>query len=144
LTALSWKGGLFLQRPRRRLLLGLLVGVLAQPSLAAGGPYWSDSGRFQLSFTSALEPIEINRIHSWVIHLRTADGSPVDGARIEVSGGMPAHDHGLPTRPQATASLGRGDYLVEGLRFHMNGVWEITVTVSADGERDRVVIGLTL
>jgi hypothetical protein len=126
------------------IVLALLSGVLVPPAFAAGEPHWSDSGRFQLSFTSELQPIEINRIHAWVIHLRTADGSPVDGAELQVSGGMPAHDHGLPTRPRVTTPLGGGDYRLEGLRFHMNGAWEITVTVNADGQRDRVVIGLEL
>jgi hypothetical protein len=57
---------------------------------------------------------------------------------------MPLHNHGLPTDPKMTAELGGGDYRVEGMRFHMNGDWELTVTVDVDGRRDTVVIPLTL
>jgi hypothetical protein len=104
----------------------------------------SENGHFTIGITSRHQPIEINRIHSWVIHLRDATGAPIDGAEFEVSGGMPAHDHGLPTRPRVTNALGGGDYLLEGLRFHMPGAWQVVVTVDAAGLRDRVVIGLSL
>ena len=102
------------------------------------------SGYYRISFTSKLVPIPINRIHSWVVHVEDADGAPVENATIAVTGGMPAHDHGLPTDPRTTRSLGNGDYLLEGVRFHMNGDWELLVTVEADGRRDTVVVSLTI
>jgi hypothetical protein len=43
-----------------------------------------------------------------------------------------------------TQSLGGGDYLMEGMRFHMGGYWELTVTVEADNRRDTVIISLTI
>ena len=39
--------------------------------------------------------------------------------------GMPDHDHGLPTQPQVTSRLENGDYLLEGVRFHMPGKWQL-------------------
>jgi hypothetical protein len=57
---------------------------------------------------------------------------------------MPLHNHGLPTAPQMTTSLGNGSYRVEGMRFHMNGDWELLVTVDVAGRRDTVIIPLTL
>lgn len=89
-------------------------------------------------------PIEINRMHSWVLHIETQDGRPVIGATIDVDGGMPAHDHGLPTKPRVTRELGNGDYRLDGLRFHMRGYWEIVVTITADAEESVVVIPLDL
>lgn len=123
----------------------IAVVLLLQSSLAAADQiWWSDSGRYQLGFTSQLQPIEINRMHAWVVQLRDAAGTAVDGAEIEVSGGMPAHDHGLPTRPQVTAALGNGEYLLEGLRFHMHGLWQLVFTLEAGDRRERVVIELEL
>jgi hypothetical protein len=78
------------------------------------------------------------------MHVESADGVPLEGATITVSGGMPLHDHGLPTDPRMTRSLGNGDYLLEGVRFHMQGEWVLNVTVEVDGRRDTVVISLTL
>ncbi len=101
-------------------------------------------GRYRVAFASSLEPLAINRMHAWVVTVTSADGQPVDDAQLTVSGGMPAHDHGLPTAPRATANLGGGNYLVEGMKFHMNGVWEIVVTVEASAGRDSVTWRLDL
>jgi len=89
-------------------------------------------------------PIPINRIHGWELVVLTAGGEAVTGAEITVDGGMPAHDHGLPTRPRVTEELGGGRYRVEGLRFHMGGIWEIVVTIEAAGRRDTVTISIEL
>lgn len=103
----------------------------------------SNRGLYTVRYASTLDPIDINRMHSWTIVV-TANGEPVEGARIEVSGGMPVHDHGMPTRPRATAELGGGRYRIDGMRFHMNGEWEVALEILADGKRDTVVIALVL
>jgi hypothetical protein len=96
-----------------------------------------------VSYESSLDPIEINRIHTWTLAV-TRDGEPVEGAVLTVTGGMPAHDHGLPTAPRVTAELGDGRYKLEGLRFHMRGYWEVSVEIASGGTRDTVVIPLNL
>ena len=55
-----------------------------------------------------------------------------------------SHDHGMPTRPRVTEDLGGGRYRLDGLRFHMNGRWEMTIEINADGRRDTVLIVLDL
>lgn len=117
--------------------------AFAEPPVS-GGPWPSESGRYRVDYRSHLEPVPINRIHTWTLHLSRADGQPVDGAELTVSGGMPAHDHGLPTAPQVTEGLGGGDYRLEGMRFHMNGYWELTVTIRVDGDRDTATLPLRL
>ena len=89
----------------------------------------------RVTYSTPAGVIEINRIHSWILHIATASGEPVTGADVSVSGGMPEHDHGLPTRPRVTREIGEGDYRLEGMRFHMGGDWEIVVTITtADGQ----------
>ena len=110
-----------------------------------GTQFWvSRSGHFVASFQSELDPLAINRIHSWTLVVHNTDGRPVSNADIAVSGGMPAHDHGLPTQPRVTRELGNGRYLVEGMRFHMQGEWIVEVVIETDSARDVVRIGLTL
>lgn len=118
------------------LLVGSATDALAEE--------W-DSGRgiYTVSFASSLDPIEINRIHSWVLNV-TSNGQAVAGATVTVTGGMPAHDHGMPTRPRVTEDLGDGKYLLEGMRFHMSGSWEVSIEIEAGGERDTVVVVLNL
>lgn len=102
------------------------------------------SGYYRVSFVSELDPLTINKIHNWIFHIEDAAGVPVEEATVSVTGGMPKHNHGLPTNPVMTQSLGNGDYVLEGMRFHMNGYWELAVTVAASGRRDTVIIPLTI
>lgn len=128
-----------------KLVLAMVLALPMQVTLGQEDDSWlTRSGYYRISYTSRLQPIPINRIHTWVMHVESADGVPLDGATITVSGGMPLHDHGLPTDPRMTRSLGNGDYLLEGVRFHMQGEWELNVTIEVDGRRDTVVIPLTL
>lgn len=99
---------------------------------------------YKLSFVSELEPIEINRMHSWIVHIETLTGIPVEGVAITLEGGMPEHDHGLPTTPRMTEELGSGDYRIEGIRFHMSGFWEITATITSGDTRNLCIIPLEL
>ena len=78
---------------------------------------------------SQLQPLTINQMHSWILTLKDRDGNPVEGAEIEVSGGMAEHDHGLATAPRITDYLGDGAYLLQGMRFHMPGEWQLELRV---------------
>ena len=118
--------------------------LLAWPGTQAGAESWtSERGLYTVHYESSLDPIEINRMHSWTLVVTRA-GEPLEGAAIEVSGGMPEHDHGLPTRPRITAELGNGRYRLDGIRFHMTGNWEVVLDISANGNRDSVTITLVL
>ena len=110
----------------------------------AAAPAESNNRLFRASVTSELEPVVINQLHSWTLHLQTADGAPVEGATITVSGSMPAHSHGMPTNPQVTADLGGGNYRVEGIQFQMGGEWEVIFNITAGAVTDAVVFRFTL
>ncbi|MEX2353804.1 MAG: FixH family protein [Gammaproteobacteria bacterium] len=104
----------------------------------------SAQGLFQASVTTDLDPVVINEIHSWTLHLETADGEPLDNAVITVDGGMPAHSHGLPTAPEVTENLGEGNYLVEGLMFQMPGHWQVRFDITAGDQNDIVTFDFGL
>ncbi len=86
----------------------------------------------------------INYMHSWILHIENEEGLEIEGAIVDVEGGMPEHDHGLPTKPRVTEELGGGDYRLEGMRFHMSGYWEIVVTITTDNGNSVVMIPLQL
>ncbi len=104
----------------------------------------SDKGKFVVSYTAELQPLAINKIHNWIVHVESADGALIDDATITLVGGMPVHDHGLPTLPLATQNLGDGDYLVEGMKFHMNGWWQVTLSIVSGDDSDSVIFDLQL
>jgi hypothetical protein len=97
-----------------------------------------------ISYTTLDGPPQINVMQSWILHIETEDGDGVEGATITVDGGMPGHDHGLPTQPRVSEELGGGDYKLDGLRFHMSGYWEIEVTVTTDSGVSTVMLPLQL
>jgi len=126
-----------------QLLLGVCL-VLGGNALAEDSVWTSQRGLFTVRAESELQPLQINVLHGWRLHIAAADGTPVLGAIVEASGGMPQHNHGLPTRPRVTTELGDGDYYLEGMRFHMAGDWEVVLNIEAAGHADTVVIRLTL
>ncbi len=92
---------------------------------------------FRVTYKSDVAPLPLNQIHRWTLHVETLDGKPVENAAVTVNGGMPAHRHGLPTRPQAS-EIGHGDYIVEGLKFSMTGLWEMWFEIETDQATDKV------
>jgi hypothetical protein len=121
------------------------IFLLSLPLLVCADETWTGrDGHFRISFESEIDPIVINRMHRWQLKLMDSEGNAVSGATISVEGGMPAHDHGLPTRPRVSGEPGAGRYVLEGLRFHMGGQWELKLTIEAAGLRDVVVIELDL
>jgi hypothetical protein len=128
----------------KRWFSGTSPATLALAALLLPIPEPAHAGEFIVSYTTPDGPPEINRMHSWILYVESESGEPIEGAEIEVDGGMPAHDHGLPTQPRVTEDLGDGYYRLDGVRFHMNGYWEMVVTIRSDESEDTVVIPLTL
>lgn len=110
----------------------LLLGTQAAMAQFSADPVLSVQTRkgITVDIYSEIAPLDINRIHSWQLRLKDAVGSPVSNAEIELIGGMPEHDHGLPTQPQITAETAAGSYLLEGMRFHMPGKWQLDIKLT--------------
>jgi hypothetical protein len=115
----------------------------AGPGAADATTRWGTKHLFEVGYVSAPTPVPLLQLHSWTVTIRDAAGKPVDGATVTVSGGMPAHGHGLPTVPQVK-SLGAGRYLVEGLKFHMPGAWAVGFRIRAGTLIDAVTFELHL
>ena len=84
---------------------------------------------------SQSRPIQINQIHSWHVEIKDADSLPVTNASVSIQGGMPEHDHGLPTQPRITEEIEPGTYLLQGMRFHMPGKWRITISIITESSQ---------
>lgn len=111
--------------------------LLLSPLLALADEY-------VVSYSTPDGTPQINRMYSWILHIEDAAGQPVEGAKITVTGGMPEHDHGLPTQPRVTADLGEGNYRLEGMRFHMAGAWELSVSITTDSGTSTILLQLQL
>lgn len=113
------------------------------------GPRQSSSGLYQATLEPT-EPLRVRRMHSVKLMVRTngageGEGTgAVDGAVIEVDGGMPQHGHGLPTRPRVTRQVAPGTYQVDGVRFNMGGWWELKFRIDSAAGTDSVTFNLDL
>lgn len=102
------------------------------------GPRTSAASRYVATIEAPAQPLKPRRMLKLQVSIRDVAGHPVEGAVIEVDGGMPQHGHGLPTKPRVTRSLGDGRYEIEGLRFNMGGWWELHLAITSAGGNDRV------
>jgi hypothetical protein len=115
----------------------LVICLLLMPPLALADD-------LIVTYTTPDGDPQINRMHSWILHIENEEGLAIEGAVVDVEGGMPKHDHGLPTKPRITEELGGGDYRLDGMRFHMSGYWEIVVMITTDSGQSKVTIALQL
>jgi hypothetical protein len=130
----------------------LAVAVYAAMALKEKPSPALDLSRSKLTqeevFRASIEPERgepgIGPLHAWILTVTTPDGAPVEGANVSVGGGMPDHDHGLPTQPQVTGELGEGRYRVDGVKFTMAGHWELRFDIVTQKGSDEVVFDLDL
>jgi hypothetical protein len=124
------------------------MGAMAMPDtpeeLDTAMTRLTDQGVFEVTISSNLDPLILNEIHSWTVHVDSPNGDPVEAAQIGVNGGMPEHNHGFPTTPEITDELGGGDYLLEGVKFSMAGWWELTLDITSGDQHDSVTFNIVL
>ena len=104
----------------------------------------SEKGIFAATWGSAPSPPPLNNIHSWTLTLKDQGGRPVTDAVIGVDGDMPQHGHGLPTEPEVADETAPGVYLVEGMKFSMQGWWTVSFDIEAGGKKDSVTFNIML
>lgn len=123
----------------------LLLGAQAAMAQFSEEPVLSvqTTKGINIDIYSEIAPLDINRIHSWQLRLANAQGNPVSNAQIEVIGGMPEHDHGMPTQPQITAETEPGSYLLEGMRFHMHGKWLLDIKLTYETGNEGIIFETT-
>lgn len=95
----------------------------------------TDQGNFDVSIQPEGGEIERNKHFSLDVTVTAKNGENGD-IQVVVDADMPAHQHGMNTKPEIFAS-GATKYRVEGMVFHMSGDWVITVDVTRGGKTER-------
>lgn len=115
---------------------GGMTETKAAPDWVRVASVETEPGGVRVVVDSDSWPIPINVMHRWRVRVlrETAGSTPFTPEALIVNGGMPAHGHGLPTEPSVSRYLDDGSFLVDGMRFHMGGEWEMVVRV-LDGNR---------
>jgi hypothetical protein len=107
------------------------------------GPRVSANGSYRVTVEET-QAYKTGKLLSSVVRVQSNDGQAIDGAQIEIDGGMPQHGHGLPTRPRVSKALGDGRYEIAGLKFNMGGWWELKFRISNGAVADSVTFNLAL
>jgi len=119
-------------------LAAILCGIYVEAQQLFKEAASSQTGAFKVTIYPQAGQKVIGEYHSWVVSVEDSRGQAVEKLNISVSGGMAAHGHGLPTKPQMTKYLGSGNYLVEGLLFNMTGEWTLQFLLRSEKLSDRV------
>ncbi len=122
--------------------LAMAGAAWAQTAGLAPGPVASVGGHFRVIAQSAVQPVVINKIHSWTLTLTDAAGAPVDGASLAIDASVPIIERVTPTAPRVTRALGEGRYLVEGMKFDMAGRWRLQIAIRSGNDSDHVVMNV--
>lgn len=93
---------------------------------------------YSVQLKSAVYPVRLNEIHNWMLHLETNDAKNIENANIQIVGGMPEHGHGFPTTPSVSKHVGNGNYLIEGIKFNMYGIWAMEFSFASSNGFDKV------
>nr|WP_292773146.1 FixH family protein [Mesorhizobium sp.] len=123
----------------------LLAPPVAQkPELDMSRERTTANGLYVAAIAPEAPEIKQGELQSWTITVKTAAGQPVSDAVIQVDGGMPEHNHGLPTAPEVTRNLGEGHYRIEGIKFSMAGRWELRFDITSPAGTDTATFNLVL
>jgi hypothetical protein len=104
----------------------------------------TEGGRDRVAVVAPTPAPSVNQLHAWKVRLTSVDGRPVEGARFAVSGGMPQHGHGFPTKPRVTREVEAGTYLLEGMKFSMTGWWDLRFGIEGTEGADAVTFNLVV
>ncbi|MEM8709576.1 MAG: FixH family protein [Planctomycetota bacterium] len=106
----------------------------------------SSRGTFMAEITPKGGPIPTNEPFNVRLVVKdAASGAPLTGAdAISLDARMPAHDHGMLRDVELKATDQPGEYLAEGLLFHMIGHWEFHVDVTRGPRMERAQVSTTL
>ena len=128
---------------------------LAEPLFEQSYPYrsFSDNQHFRVEWRPVAAPA-LNRMQRWQLLLSVdfrnaramAQLAALTPDSVRISGGMPAHAHGLPTRPQVVALHRPTPHQVilevGGLKFQMWGEWFLRVAVPSMNDQADVHFSL--
>ena len=145
-------------RPTRKPIAGLallLMSTLFAPMLTASDPpratehpeartLTSGNGTYTVQSPTIPAEIPLNEPFSIRARIRIAETDRVpEDAQLAVDGRMPHHRHGMVRTPTLKA-LGNGEYLIEGMLFHMPGRWELHFDITREGMTERAQCDIEL
>ena len=100
----------------------------------SGGPVtsaYTDGATWNVTYEVPAGSIPLSEEFDLMVTVHAAADATAmaTAATVSVTADMPDHGHGMNQEPVVTAN-GDGTFLAEGMLFHMEGGWDIYVTVT--------------
>lgn len=87
-------------------------------------------GRYVVHLDDVPTALKSSTMQTWCVRVTDVRGKAVRGIKLDFTGGMPQHGHGLPSVPATTAKRGKCPYRIDGIEFHMPGVWQVGFVIT--------------
>jgi len=120
-----------------------------QSAAPSNGPVFSwpatrstAEGSFEVTLAPSNNKITQNKHFILNVILKAKKGG-LENVTLVVDGDMPAHQHGMNTKPELTAKSA-SEYWVEGMLFHMGGDWVISVDITRDGKKEQALFPISV
>jgi hypothetical protein len=120
-----------------------LAPVARVPEATLATQLVSDGGAFTVELDTSPQPIRLNEYFELLIVVQPASPDSQRPVSVDVTAEMPAHRHGMNTRPQRE-QLSDGRFVFRGLLFHMAGEWQLTIEIAQGRVRERATARLVI
>ena len=101
------------------------------------------SGAMDFKLMSATPSPPARGDNTWVVQINSMAsgvvGAPVDGAMLQVTPFMPAHQHGSQIKAVITPGTTAGEYNISPVNLWMTGVWETPIRATDSTTSDSAV-----
>lgn len=104
----------------------------------------SKSGTYKVEYKVIGDTVPFEKLHDWLLSIADKAGAPVEGAQLEITAFMPAHQHGAKTTPKMTRHFGKGKHLIEGMYFNMTGWWVVRITIKRGDLTDQAEFNIAI
>ena len=84
-------------------------------------------GSHRIDLIPAKSEIPLIELHHWYVKVFDQSGEEIRPDELQISGSMPAHGHGLPTRPIVEGYTDTKGYRITNVSFNMAGNWKFIV-----------------
>lgn len=92
-----------------------------------GATWETPNGQYAVHLDGVPAALKSGEVQQWCVKVTDAKGKPAAAVKLKFEGGMPQHGHGLPNFPAVSANAKNQTcpYRIDGIEFHMPGVWQI-------------------
>ena len=93
-------------------------------------------GLHRIDLIPASPEVPLIEVHHWFVKVFDQWGEEIRPDKLYISGSMPEHGHGLPTRPIVEKYTDTQGYRISNVSFNMAGNWKFNVEFSYQGITD--------